>query len=289
MTTPLPASVRLGTFADIPAWLIETAHARAAVSCWGGQLLSWVPAGHAEVLWLSPLAVAEPKAIRGGVPVCWPYFGRQDQPADVPQHGHARISPWQLHAAAQHDDGSVELQLALPAHPSTPLRLQQRLRIGTTLEHALVTTHAGDAPVRFSQALHSYFRVGDAMQLRLAGLDGCDYDDKIRGGVHRQHGDWRLDDPEMAGACDRIYRARGDHYTLHDTPGQRQLHIQTHGSGSLVVWNPGADGARAMADLPDAGWQAFVCVEVANAGDDAVTLAPGQSHVLEQRLHVSAS
>jgi len=284
--TSTPASIHLGDFNDIPAWRIDTSAVCAAVSVHGGQLLAWQPAGFDEVLWCSPTTRRPPQAIRGGVPVCWPYFGRDGQPADAPQHGHARISAWQFVDAVEEDD-AVVLDLALPPDPRTPLRLRQRLRIGAVLEQTLITRHAGDADIAFTQALHSYFAVGDVRQVSVSGVDGLRYADKFDGNEHAQAGDWRLDEPRDPGRSDRIYADAGARFTLTDPVGRRRIALETRGSRSLVIWNPGEAGTAAIADLPAQGWREFLCVETANAGADVVRLAPGAEHRLGQRLSVS--
>lgn len=274
------------TLHGLPVLRIETPLCTAQLSLYGGQLLSFVPAGGDEVLWLSPLATGAPGAIRGGVPVCWPYFGREHQPEDVPQHGFARTTPWQLEEPREDGDGNLHLALTLPAHPGTPLRLRQTLVLGNGLQQALATRNPTAAKVSITQALHSYFAVGDVRQVRLEGLDGLDYADKYSGQAFAQSGDWTLADPRDPGRSDRIYHAAGGHYVLHDPVLGRRLRITTTGSGALVVWNPGQAGAQAMADVPDSGWHEFLCVEAANAARDIATLAPGATHTLAQAVEV---
>lgn len=279
-------SVELTEWQGVPAWVIRSEKAAAVISPQGGQLLAWQPHGQAEVLWLSPITRSTPSAIRGGVPVCWPYFGKQGQPADAVQHGHARLAPWRWVDAVEADNGDVVVDLALPADPRTPLRLRQRLHIGAELGQALIIDNPGDQAVEFTQALHSYFAVGDAMQLRLHGVDGLAYADKLDGGAYRQAGDWRLDEARDPGRCDRLYATDGGAFVLHDPAQGRRIELDTEGSRTLVVWNPGAVGAAAMADVPDTAWREFVCIEVANAGDDVIVLAPGAQHRLGQRVRL---
>ena len=181
--------LRLGTFAGMPALLVEAQGARAAIAVHGGHLLSWLPDGHEDVLWLSPALAPAPAAIRGGVPVIWPYFGRQGQGDDVPSHGFARTVRWQIESARRDADGSLRLTLAPPALVGLPLTLRMELHVGATLEQRLVTTNTGDAPVVFTQALHSYFRVADATQAAVRGLDAVRFRDKVTGESHIQLGD----------------------------------------------------------------------------------------------------
>lgn len=282
----MPYTLISDTLLGFPVLRIETPLCTAALSLYGGQLLSFAPAGSDEVLWLSPLAKGAPGAIRGGVPVCWPYFGKEGQPDGVPQHGFARNTTWTLEDPREDGDGNLHLALSLPADDSTPLRLRQTLVLGTGLQQALTTHNPSDAKIRITQALHSYFAVGDVRQVRVEGLDGLDYDDKYSGQAFAQDGDWTLADPRDPGRSDRIYHAAGGHYVLHDPARRRRLRITTTGSRAVVVWNPGQAGAQAMGDVPDAAWHDFLCVEAANAARDTVTLAPGATHTLAQAVEV---
>ncbi len=275
-----------GDFQGIPALLIDTPFSTAALSLHGGQLLSFAPKEAGETLWLSSRCQPPPAAIRGGVPVCWPYFGRQGQTGEVPQHGFARNTAWTLADARVEADDETTLELALPAHSGTPLRLMQTLRIGRTLRQALTTRNTGDRTVAFTQALHSYLRVGDAARAQVTGLEGLDYTDKYDGGEHRQDGVWSLHDPRDPGRSDRLYHRSGGRFVLSDPARQRRIAIDTSGSRSVVVWNPGETGIAAIADAPPQSWRDFVCVEAANAGQDVVELAPGAAHTLQQTISV---
>ncbi len=275
-----------GELHGVPVLWLENAHCRAALSLHGGQLLSFAPDGETDWLWLSPATRRPPGAVRGGVPVCWPYFGREGQPADVPQHGFARTSTWSLDGLREEGDDIV-VELSLPANAASPLRLSQTLRLGRSLRQSLATTNAGERAVAFTQALHSYFRVGDALRAKLRGVDGLRYADRYDGGEHVQAGDWNLRDPRDPGRSDRTYREAGDEFVLEDPASGRRLRIRSAGSRSLVVWNPGEAGIAALGDVPAADWRGFVCVEVANAGADVVRLAPGACHILVQTVTAS--
>ena len=277
--------VSSGQFQGLDAWLVETPQATAAISVFGGQLLSFVPKGQPDVMWLSPTRAALPTPIRGGSPVCWPYFGRQGQGNDVPSHGFVRTVPWQLQGARQLADGSIELELAPPALDALDLRLRMVLRIGTQLRQELITENTGREPATISQALHNYFRVGDATTVEVDGVDGLDYLDKYENYAQprRQQGPWTLRDPRDPGRSDRIYTQAGGRYVLRDPQLKRRITLQTEGSRSLVAWNPGEQAAAKMADV-GAGWRNYVCLEAANAGPDVVTIKPGGRHVLAQTL-----
>lgn len=280
--------VTSGRFQGLDAWLVETPYATAAVSVFGGQLLSFVPKGGQDVMWLSPRRAALPTPVRGGSPVCWPYFGRQGQQGtDLPSHGFVRTLPWTLKQARRLDDGRIELVLAPPPLEDLALRLQMVVRVGATLEQQLITENTASTPATFTQALHNYFRVGDATRVDVDGMDGLDYLDKYEDYARprRQQGPWNLRDPRDPGRSDRIYTDAGGRYVLRDPVLGRRITLVTSGSRSLVAWNPGAVAAAKMADVGD-GWRDYVCLEAANAGPDIVTVPAGGRHVLGQTLSV---
>lgn len=276
----LPEGVTREVWQGLDVLRVDTPFSIVRLSLHGGQVVSFEPDGFDDLLWVSPITAMPPKAIRGGVPVCWPYFGRQGQPDDAPQHGHARISRWPLTDVRREGDGSVVLKLALPVRDGVPLELQMSVHVGRELRQSIDTLHRGDAPYRLTQALHTYFRVADATRVQVTGLDGLRYADKYDGDTHVQSGVWSLHDPRDPGRSDRIYAGTGHRFDLLDPVASRRIRLDTFGSRSLVVWNPGEAGARDIADLPDDGWRNFVCLEPANAGEDAIELEPGQRHRL---------
>lgn len=277
--------VSLGSFQGLDAVRVETAHGSAAIALFGGQLLSFVPRGGQDVFWLSPLRAPLPTPIRGGTPVCWPFFGRQGQQQDVPSHGFVRTLPWRLLEARAEGEG-ITVVLEPPALQDLALRARMEVHVGRQLRQRLVTTNTGSGPVVFTEALHNYFNVGDVTRVRVQGLDGLTYLDKNDGmKPYRQHGDWTLDDPRDPGRSDRTYPEAGGHYRLVDPVLGRVIGLQVQGGRSAVVWNPGQAGAARMADVGP-HWRQFLCVEAANAGPDVVELAPGASHELVQSISV---
>lgn len=281
-TNPDISSVQ---FHGLDAWQVRTPGATAVISVFGGQLLSFIPEGQPDLLWLSPWRADLPTPIRGGVPVCWPWFGRQGQAADVPAHGRVRTARWELQQVLRNGEGEVELQLAPSLPADLGLRLQMQLRVGRQLHQQLTTDNIGTSPATFTQALHSYFRVGDASRVEVEGVDGLLYLDKLQDDeqMRRQQGPWSLRDLRDPGRSDRIYTGTQGRYVLRDPVLQRRIEIRSEGSQTLVAWNPGAEAAAKMADVGD-GWHDYVCLEVANAGPEQITLAPGARHQLAQML-----
>jgi glucose-6-phosphate 1-epimerase len=284
-------------FAGHAALQLRTRHGVAVLALHGAHLLSWVPTGQREVFWLSPLALPEPASIRGGVPVCWPWFATQRMPPGAMQHGPLRNLPWQVQAV--HTCGDEEVSLTLQPSLEREPRLQEwapglqvalRVTLGFSVVQSLHTHNRGTQPFMLTQGLHSYFAVGQATHVRIEGLQGLRYQERNAPETAVQHTPFALDARHPV--CDRIFDhladagAAGHRYTLVDPTWQRRIQIDTQGSQSVVVWNPGSAGARTMADVPGDAWQDFFCVEAANAGVDAVQLAPGAQHSLVQVVSV---
>lgn len=278
-----------------PCLQLTTRHGTATVALHGAHLLSWVPKDHAEVFWLSSLSRPAPTAIRGGVPICWPWFGKQGMPAGAMQHGPLRNRSWEVSTVNADSSERVSITLT-PCRTSQAddpllrfaphLRVALHIDLGDTLEQTLETHNHGPQAFSLTQALHSYFAVQDATQVQVAGLEDLRFEDKLLGTTGSlQEGVFRLNT-----ACDRIYQhdthATSQNYTLHDKLMGRRIHIHTQGSRSVVVWNPGEEQARTMVDVPDAAWRDFLCVEATNAGHDAIALAPEGQHRLTQTLAV---
>jgi glucose-6-phosphate 1-epimerase len=294
----LPPQIKLLDHAGHACLQLSTLFGTATVALHGAHLLSWVPTGQRDVFWLSPQALPEPAAIRGGVPVCWPWFAKQGQPASAAQHGPVRNLPWQISAIHSSSDDEISLSLQ-PCDDNTlssaapGLQVSLRITLGQTLKQTLHTDNLGNQPFQLTQALHSYFAVGHAAQVGIEGLTGLPYQDRLRDlAFDLQRSPFALDQ-----ACDRTYAhpapdasVQASHpnhrYVLVDQVWQRRIVIATQGSRSVVVWNPGSAGARTMADVPDDGWQDFFCVETSNAGPDMVILAAGATHSLGHTLSV---
>lgn len=276
----LVAGVRAIELADgVPGLRFTHELFSATLSLQGGQLLDFTPVGGKPLLYLSPAANLVPgKAIRGGVPLCWPWFGKHPTDASRPQHGVARTAMWSVSAIARHEFG-ITVKLAGP-HDGT-LESTLTLEFGRSLAITLSTHNAGKEPQRISQALHSYLAVSSLPDTQLHGLGGLPYQDKLDGGDKI----WPAGDWQASGPCDTVVSG-APALNLQDPGWQRRIEIGSEGSASTVVWTPWQAGAAALADLPDDGWQHFLCVETANAGADSREIAPGASHHLLQRLTV---
>ena len=281
--------LRFGEYQGFPALLISTPFSKAAISLFGGHVLSFVPQGFDDLLWLSPISKRPPDPIRGGIPICWPYFAKQGQPPDAPMHGFVRTQQWQVTHAQQNPDGEIVLALAPPIVAEVPMNLMLTMRIGRALEQALTTVNLSQQTLRFTQALHTYFRVADAERVQVTGLDGLIYADKFDDfNEHVQSGPWNLHDARDPGRSDRIYADAGNRFELIDPVAQRKITLISSGSKTLVAWNPGAELIKTFADLPPEGWKQYVCLEAANCGADVIELGADDSHVLQQTISCTA-
>ena len=274
--TPLPAPRH-----------VDVATASAAIYDHGAHVTSWVPTGSSGVLFLSSAAVLDSDAaIRGGVPICFPWFGPGRTGDMAPAHGFARRSTWALAAVEERPDRTLltfELDardIASAAFPA-PFHAVYRISVGATLDLDLSVTNTGTAEFSFEEALHAYLAVGDVEQVRVEGLDGSDCLDKAAGGAQcRQVGD-----VEFTGETDRIYRSQAQ-VTVVDPVLDRRIIVTRRDSSDVVVWNPGPVKGEALSDLGDGEWRHFVCIEGANVLDAAVTLQPGQAHSMGYTLRL---
>lgn len=284
MTTSRDSGIGTGTVHGFDAWLVTTPAATAAISVFGGQVLSYRPsAADTDLLWVSPLVATPPTPIRGGIPICWPYFGKENQSdSDVPSHGYARTARWRLEDSQTLPDGSVEARLTPGDLERLALRVEATVRVGATLEVGLRTTNTGDREVILTEALHNYFRVSDATTVHVQGLSGAAYEDKFDDlAVKTQEGDWQLPDDEPR--SDRLYPDAGGTYRLVDPGLGRTIRVQGNGARTAVVWNPGPDVAAGMTDVGP-HWREFVCLETANAGPDLLTVGPGATVEMWQTI-----
>ena len=267
----------------IPVIDIQNRQACAQISLQGAQLLQWKPQSEDEVIWLSEQAeFSTGKALRGGIPVCWPWFGAHPEHSSYPSHGFARTTLWQLEATEALASGATRIDLSLPPNsaaeygwPDTTT-LTLSLIIGNKLEMALTTRNHGRQPVVITQALHSYFKVGNIDQVVIRGLEDTDYLDKLEQFQRKhQHDPIRIDRE-----IDRIYLDTTRDCIIEDASLQRKIIIKKSGSRSTVLWNPWRETARKMGDLGERGYQNMVCVESANAAEDSVTIEPSAAHRL---------
>ncbi|WP_116111927.1 D-hexose-6-phosphate mutarotase [Austwickia chelonae] len=286
-TLPLPESVtQVDGHGGLPCLRVQTSLCTGELYLDGATVTGWAPEGAAPVLFLSEKAeFSAGRAIRGGVPLCGPWFGRGAGNAKEPAHGIFRISRWTL-VEAREDQGVVILVLGLDSDGSreefpSGCHARYEVSFGKTLDLRLTVT-AGEAELPLEVALHTYLAVDDITQVKVDGFDGCRYADKAPGGraVNAQYGQ-----VSFARETDRIYAHEGEVRVLDEAAG-RTLLVTKENSGSTVLWNPWQTKAAALNDLDDEDWRRMLCVEAANVARTALALAPGESHTLRQTVAV---
>ncbi len=268
--------------------MIEIANglATATISPYAGQVLAYRPADAADdLLFVSERAYFERgKAIKGGIPICWPWFGPDPEGKGRGGHGFVRAWPWEVRACKSQPDGLTLVMLGLADDADTRalwphfFNLWLEVAVGATLSVALITRNAGDAPIRITQGLHAYFKVGDATQVQVEGLAGCTYIDKAADG-----GDARIVQQgpvTVAREVNRIYEQVPARLTIADPVLNRRIRIDSEHSRTCVVWNPWIETAHAMDDLDDLDYQRFLCVETVNTASEVIEIPPqGESRI----------
>jgi D-hexose-6-phosphate mutarotase len=257
----------------------------------GAHVTAFQPHGAEPVLWMSALAeFRRGKAIRGGVPIVWPWFGPHPSDATKPQHGFARVSKWKIVGTRALPDGGTEIRLGLGNDAATgafwphAFELELKLKVGTRLQLELTSRNTGAEAIEVGGALHTYFHVGEVSQVTIDGLGGREYIDQLD--LRRVK---RQDGPIMiAEETDRIYLETPDECVIDDPLLQRRIRFAKKGSLTTVVWNPWMEKARRMMDFPDEGYRTMVCIEAANAEGDVRRLDRGAEHTLAQTISVES-
>ena len=262
---------------------ISNAWGKAEISTLGAHVMSWTPVNEKPVLWMSKKSYFEPgKPIRGGIPVCWPWFGGVKKPS----HGFARIEKWD-HAVYELENGATMAVLTLDQAELAdfPFHAQLAVTMGKSLEVVLTVVNKGESPVTVSGALHTYFAVSDIANVRISGLDGAAFEDRRASAAqvtgHVQDGEVAVD-----AEVDRLYTSTTADVIYSDLGTGRSILVEKLGSYSTVVWNPWIEKAKAMPDFGDQEFRKMICIEAANAGSDSRILIPGVSHTLAQKITV---
>jgi glucose-6-phosphate 1-epimerase len=270
----------------LPKIRIRSAAASGEMYLHGAHVTAWRPAGAKEVLFLSPHSLYQDGiAIRGGVPICFPWFGNKADDPQAPAHGFVRTKTWHLESI-EHKHDVVTVKMFTESSNNTKkwwpsdFRLSYRATFGQELALEVIVTNTGDAPLRFEEALHAYYSVGDVTKASVAGLDGTQYLDKTDSFREKpQQGE-----VVITAETDRVYLNTESKLYLSDPVLQRRIMVIKEDSRDTVVWNPWSEEAAAMKDLGEDEWKSMLCVEVANVGDNAVTLEPGEQHTMRARV-----
>ena len=290
----VPGLAVTGDAASGPVLDVDHGGHRARISLFGGHVFAWQPAGQAPVLWVSPGTIFNRKrSIRGGTPVCWPWFAVHPTRADWPTHGFIRTADWTLESAEQRG-GAIALRLGPPVEERDAaffphaMRPTLDLEIGETLTFRLAQTNTGGEPVEIGQALHTYFEIGDISAIDITGLEATPFIDKLEvenDGGHRE--------PEgapitVSAEIDRIYRGIAGPIALRDSRLGRTIEITHDGATNAVVWNPWIEKTKRLGDMgTDDSYRTMMCIETGNGPPDALVLAPGDTHTLTTVYRVS--
>lgn len=263
---------------------INNQFARARISTYAGQLLSYQPLDEDhDLLYLSQQAVYDDgQAIRGGAPVCWPWFGDDRSGLGLPSHGFVRNQLWQVVETSTLNDGSTSVTLLLTDTDESravwphQFELYIEFIVGKKLTISLTTKNTGDKTFSFTQALHTYFNISDIEKVHVSGLASKYYLDKLdKFELKIQQGDIVIDRE-----IDRIYQSAPYMVHLNDAGFERKVAISSTGGHTTVVWNPWSEAVASIKDLDKDSYRRFICIETVNAADDDVVLAAHEQHTL---------
>jgi len=263
---------------------IKNSSAKAKIALQGAHIFHYAREGEEAILWLSEVSDFEyGKAIRGGVPVCWPWFGFNEDKS-LPQHGFARISMWEFIGGDEADEKTTILTFRLTHNEETlkmwhyKFELELKITISDRLTMELKTTNLDDKSFKISQALHTYFTVSHICEATIKGLDKKPYLDALTWKNEVQNGDITFNQE-----VDRVYQEVDSEMVLKDK--NREIYIKNEGSSSVVVWNPWIEKCKRMSAMRDDAYQNMLCIESANAFLDARVVKPNESHILRAIIH----
>lgn len=264
---------------------IENRYATAKLALQGAHVIQWQPKFTAEpVLWLSSNArYTQGRSIRGGVPICWPWFGAHPTDSSYCPHGFARVIPWQLKKSNRLENGTTRLLLEMTQTEvakkqlSYPYQFTLAITVGNNLRMEMTTTNLANHPFMIGEAFHTYFNVSDVENTQITGLENLVYSDKVKGYERNvQHNAL-----QFIGEFDRVYLNSGEDCLIRDIGFGRTIRVAKSGSNTTVIWSPGAEKAAQMGDMGSADeWRKMICVESANAMENSVTIFPNETHTM---------
>lgn len=274
----------------LPRVQITGAFGQGEVYLHGAHVTSWKPAGQDEVIFVSTKSRWEDgQAIRGGIPVCFPWFRAKAHNPKAPAHGVVRTRTWQLQSIDETKDG-VAITLYTGSDEQTrswwpgEFRLVHRVTFGSALKLELICKNIGKEPFRFEEALHTYNRVADVGQAKVHGLNGTRILDNTDSNKEKTQGG----DLTISSKTDNAYMDTTGNVDVLDTQLHRRIRLSKENSFTTVVWNPWQDGATSLKDLGEGEWKQFLCVEASNILSCAADVAPGEEHKITAVLNVEA-
>jgi len=268
---------------------IENQFAKATITPFGGSVLSFIPKGQKDLLWVSDTAVYDgSKPVRGGVPVCWPWFGAAKQ-AGLPAHGFVRSMLWHVEKAAHLDTGETRILLACESNEATlaqwphEFKLKLCVEVGEYLTLTLISSNLSDESVDITEALHTYFSVANPVGMQIKGLEESTHLDKLAEDIPAEI---QSDAVVLNPAKDSVYLNQSGRVAIVDADNNREILIQKRNSQSSVVWNPGPEIVKGFADIDDQAWLEFACVESGNVLENFITLPAKAEHMLSVQYSV---
>jgi len=264
---------------------VTTSNATGELYLHGAHVTGFQVPGQKPVLWMSKKSLFESgKAIRGGVPICFPWFGPNAADPKAPSHGYARTKPWRFASAVASADGNLTLELQTEINDFAAAFF---VTFGKALEMKLQITLLSSAsgPARYEAALHTYLGVSDIRSVSIVGLETTDYIDKVDSGKIKPASGAAI---RFSGECDRVYLDTTATCLLKDPGFARTISVSKFGSHSTIVWNPSIEKSAKMADFGDDEWQGMVCIESANVASNSIELRTGESHTMAATISVSS-
>ncbi|TLX78116.1 D-hexose-6-phosphate mutarotase [Labilibacter sediminis] len=268
---------------------ITNKHAQMDLSLYGAQVLSFIPNNEEDLLWMSSLSeFKQGKAIRGGIPLCFPWFGPHDSDDSLPQHGFARLSVWNLEEVKQLEDDRTSVTLTIQSSPDTkkywPHEFYAELTVivGKELEVNLTVNNTDSDSFKYTSALHTYLAVGDINNAKIEGLKNTEYYWGFEDTIQKQ-------DDELLSITkeeNRRYINTSNTCFIQNSLNNKTTAIDKKGSNVTVVWNPWQETCLQMKDVENEAYKSFVCVEAANYYYDYIVLKPGESHTTSTKIRL---
>jgi glucose-6-phosphate 1-epimerase len=272
---------------DLPKIKVKTDWSAAEIYLLGAHVTGFQKNGEPPLLFMSKASqFTLGKAIRGGVPIIFPWFGARE---GFPSHGFARVTEWEWEESFAAPDGSVTLRFHLPTAAHAANLPSENVTFAVTVSDQLsmeltVTNLSRTENLSFENCLHTYFAIGDIAEAEITGLTGTTYIDKVDNFTTKLESAAAV---RITSETDRVYLGTAGPLEIHDARLHRKIRVEKIGSASTVVWNPWADKAKQMSDLGDDEYKQMVCVEAGNVAQNKITIAPGKSASLKVILSTS--
>ena len=263
---------------DYPVITLSNKHGSTTIALHGAHVIDYTPVNQKPVIFTSESAIyREGKAIRGGVPVCWPWFNAHPTDSSLPSHGYARTQFWTL-IGSNHNEESTSITLEFSIES---LRAEVTIALSEKLDISLTTKNISPEIQTIGGALHTYFQVSNIANTTLSGLDEVNYINTV-GNANTQEN--QSGEITITEETDRIYENTSATVRIYESEWQRDIAVQKSGSLSTVVWNPWIEKSKGMGDLGDEDYLQFVCIEAANAREDVYQIAPNETHTLSTTI-----